>query len=274
MENIDIIKSPWQDIFINLLKSSKKEIYLASPFIKEQIAEIVANNTSKNIDIKYINSFKLSYFHRGVSDLSALGIFNNHLVEQKSVHNLHAKLFIFDEQAIITSGNLTAGGLKNNFEYGVLLKGEIVKNIKKDYLSLFNNQDYPEITIDIINKAENILSSVPKEKQRKLEIENINIFKETISNENSVEKYDGGVESIILNLKLWEKDVFICLLQISKDVFSLQDVYDFEEYLQIIHPNNNNIKPKIRQQLQYLRDIGLLEFIGGGIYKKLWSQSK
>lgn len=34
--------------------------------------------------------------------------------------------------------------------------------------------------------------------------------------------------------------------------------------------NNRNIEAKIRQQLQYLRDLGLVKFEGNGVYKKLW----
>ncbi|HDT15115.1 MAG TPA: hypothetical protein ENN55_02790 [Firmicutes bacterium] len=33
-----------------------------------------------------------------------------------------------------------------------------------------------------------------------------------------------------------------------------------------IHPENRNIKPKIRQQLQFLRDKGYLYFEGKGRY--------
>jgi type II restriction enzyme len=36
------------------------------------------------------------------------------------------------------------------------------------------------------------------------------------------------------------------------------------------HPDNRNIKDKIRQQLQYLRDLGLIEFKERGVYRKLW----
>ncbi|MFA6309249.1 MAG: hypothetical protein WC677_05850 [Clostridia bacterium] len=32
----------------------------------------------------------------------------------------------------------------------------------------------------------------------------------------------------------------------------------------------NNIEAKIRQQLQLLRDLGLVKFEGNGVYKKLW----
>ena len=37
-------------------------------------------------------------------------------------------------------------------------------------------------------------------------------------------------------------------------------------YLQRIHPRNQNVRPKIRQQLQVLRDLGLVGFTSPGIY--------
>jgi type II restriction enzyme len=33
-----------------------------------------------------------------------------------------------------------------------------------------------------------------------------------------------------------------------------------------LHPHNAHVRDKIRQQLQVLRDLGLLEFLGGGSY--------
>jgi type II restriction enzyme len=49
--------------------------------------------------------------------------------------------------------------------------------------------------------------------------------------------------------------------------FSLQEAYTSEEQLARLHPENKHIKPKIRQQLQILRDIGLLEFKARGNYR-------
>ena len=49
--------------------------------------------------------------------------------------------------------------------------------------------------------------------------------------------------------------------------FSLADAYDQEDELQKLHPHNRNVRPKIRQQLQRLRDLGLIEFLGGGTYR-------
>lgn len=66
----------------------------------------------------------------------------------------------------------------------------------------------------------------------------------------------------------WIMDVLNCVNKISSQSFTLDEVYQFENILRIKHPQNNNIKPKIRQQLQFLRDKGFIEFLGNGNYKK------
>ena len=67
--------------------------------------------------------------------------------------------------------------------------------------------------------------------------------------------------------KGWILDIMNCIDSINKKDFILQDIYAFEKDLHVIHPENKNIKPKIRQQLQFLRDKGYLEFTGDGTYK-------
>jgi len=51
--------------------------------------------------------------------------------------------------------------------------------------------------------------------------------------------------------------------------FTLNHVYKFENELKLKHPLNNYIKDKIRQQLQYLRDKGFIEFVSPGHYRKI-----
>lgn len=70
-----------------------------------------------------------------------------------------------------------------------------------------------------------------------------------------------------IEAKGWILDVLVCVDRIKKEEFTLDEVYAFEEYLQARHPLNNNVKPKIRQQLQFLRDRGLIEFVGRGRYR-------
>jgi len=154
-------------------------------------------------------------------------------------------------------------------EYGVLIQDKIVNEIKLDYLAVFDNTEYPEITLDIIEKANDILRSVPLEKRKTISVTDKALFEELINEENIEERFDGGHVSILSNLSPWKKDVFKCLLEPDKDNFTLEEVYSCESRLSQLHPNNRNVRAKIRQQLQYLRDTGLVEFIRPGMYKKL-----
>lgn len=65
----------------------------------------------------------------------------------------------------------------------------------------------------------------------------------------------------------WLLEVMRCVQRIGQPDFDLSDVYSFENELSTNFPRNNNVRPKIRQQLQVLRDSGYLEFIGSGRYR-------
>nr|WP_313973303.1 DpnI domain-containing protein [uncultured Psychrobacter sp.] len=67
----------------------------------------------------------------------------------------------------------------------------------------------------------------------------------------------------------WTLDVWQCIDRLDAN-FSLNQVYAFADLLKLKHPENNHIKDKIRQQLQVLRDRGIIEFIGRGHYHKLY----
>ena len=70
-----------------------------------------------------------------------------------------------------------------------------------------------------------------------------------------------------IEAKGWLFDISLCIDQLKKREFTLDEVYAFEPVLKAKHPANNNIKAKIRQQLQFLREKNILEFMGSGRYK-------
>lgn len=51
--------------------------------------------------------------------------------------------------------------------------------------------------------------------------------------------------------------------------FYLNEIYAFEQELSLQFPKNNYIKEKIRQQLQILRDQGVIEFLSRGKYRRI-----
>jgi type II restriction enzyme len=65
----------------------------------------------------------------------------------------------------------------------------------------------------------------------------------------------------------WLLDVMKCVESLGRRDFTLDEVYAFERHLGELYPGNQNVKPKIRQQLQYLRDRGFIDFVSRGNYR-------
>jgi type II restriction enzyme len=68
------------------------------------------------------------------------------------------------------------------------------------------------------------------------------------------------------SLRGWTLDVLRVVRQLGRREFTLGNMYAFERELKALHPKNENVRPKIRQQLQVLRDLGLLRFGAKGNY--------
>jgi type II restriction enzyme len=71
-----------------------------------------------------------------------------------------------------------------------------------------------------------------------------------------------------LNVQLrgWTLDVLKVIRRLNKTDFALSDVYQYEAELVAMHPSNRNVRPKVRQQLQVLRDLGFINFTDRGHY--------
>lgn len=72
-----------------------------------------------------------------------------------------------------------------------------------------------------------------------------------------------------LDARGWILDILNCVNQIDNRDFTLEQMYQFEDVLALKHPENHHVRDKIRQQLQILRDKGIIEFNGRGHYRKI-----
>jgi len=268
---LDIITNPSTDAFLDLVRTSQEQL-LASPFIKANVAKMILENKPTKANISLMTSYKLTNFYRKSSDLTALKYFIDKKMEVRNFPTLHAKTYIFDsERAIVTSANLTLGGLQNNYECGVFIHdSNTVKRLKSEFLKIFSDEEKVSVvTQEIISTTEGILSKVPKEKRIKFEKTEKDLFPK-IDEEPEDDLYDGGVATIANTLSGWRLDTFNVVSKVKENIFKLEHVYAYKEQLERLHPENRNIEAKIRQQLQELRDLGLIEFLGGGVYRKLW----
>ena len=265
MPKIEIIKSPWEDELLDLVEQTEKSLRFTSPFIKSKPVEKMISAKGDDVSIECITSFKLMNFYRKSSDLKALNSILNNNGTIRNHQPLHSKIYIFDEtRAIITSGNLTYGGLNANYEYGVLISDKSnVSRVIKDFYDIISSSITGKITSESIENAEQIIQSTPRE---------IGVrFKPLPFEDDESDIFDAGLFPILENLTGWKLEVFNCLESIENRTFDLNEAYEFEDALSEKYPDNHNVKDKIRQQLQYLRDLGLIEFTGNrGVYRKLW----
>lgn len=261
-----IIKTPWKNELMQLVSDAKESIKITSPFVKESVCAELLQHKKKNSSLELITSFKLMNIYNGSVDLNGL----EHILKSKGVvknfSRLHAKIYLFDEkQAIVTSSNLTNGGLVQNYEYGFYTdEPTIVSEISNDFNQLLRDETMGQIELKHIKEVRSLLQKIPKSEQIPLPAYSVNA---------SVEKNDVITlpdDIISSTLKGWKLIVFNCIQAIPKEIFTLNDINAFVPQLQNKYPKNNTIPAKIRQQLQLLRDLGLIEFLGNGNYKKLW----
>jgi len=137
---IERLQKDWRNNLLSLIKGAKNEIFISSPYVTFSGVEFIKNSISES----FLESGKLTF----LTNLSPNNIIqgsNNPEVfhSLSSVTNdfslwhlpkLHAKVYISDKvNSIVTSGNLTNGGLFNNFEYGVQISnGSESQSIYKD----------------------------------------------------------------------------------------------------------------------------------------------
>ena len=74
------------------------------------------------------------------------------------------------------------------------------------------------------------------------------------------------LQGIEWHLRGWTLDVLRAARAIGPN-FTLKQIYAQEAELLRLHPRNQNVRAKIRQQLQVLRDLDYLDFLGGGSYR-------
>ena len=75
------------------------------------------------------------------------------------------------------------------------------------------------------------------------------------------------LKDIPIQMRGWTLDVLNAIRRLGKTEFITADAYAFTRELEKLHPDNRHVKDKIRQQLQVLRDAGLLLHIERGIWR-------
>jgi len=183
----------------------------------------------------------------------------------KPYYTYHPKLYLFNKgnkvKSIIGSSNLTEGGLKKNIEANVIIEASIDDEIISDAYDTYNRLKYhpqrvlpDQEFIDIYTQ----LAKLTRKEQNKNLIRNA---KYASLNKTFLEKCKSLQRPKVTSNDLvgWLKNIYKL---IPNNEFTTQQFYTHEPELAKLYPNNKNIRPKIRQQLQVLRDMGVIKHLG------------
>lgn len=77
------------------------------------------------------------------------------------------------------------------------------------------------------------------------------------------------LNEVPLEMRGWTTLTLSVLRTFLRPQFSLVELYEKEDLFRASYPNNYNVRAKLRQQLQVLRDLEYVEFCGRGNYKLL-----
>ena len=139
MESVELINRPWRSSLAELVASASESILIAAPFIKESEAKWLCGFLQPGIEVRTlarVDSIAVSNESLDIAALRRLATASRK-ARLTALPNLHAKVFIADQKAaIVTSGNLTRGGLDANIEYGVALREpDLVRRVREDMLT-------------------------------------------------------------------------------------------------------------------------------------------
>jgi len=137
---IDLIPSPWEKAFDRLLSEAHESLLISSPYIgKEACRKLGTSGDAawrQTVRVSILTDLSRDTILSGATDVTAISKLCEEFLQLEVIFlpSIHAKVYICDERAaIVTSANMTGGGLVRNYEYGVKLRDtKLVRRIRRD----------------------------------------------------------------------------------------------------------------------------------------------
>ena len=137
-----------------------KELKIISPFVQENVLRKIQSNFDFN-NLELITRFKLEDFAMNVSSLAGLKFSVDKGASIYGIKDLHSKVYLFDKRAaIVTSANLTNGGLLSNYECGIFLTDKTLIQNLHDYFNQLKQIPSNKLSVSDCNNWEQKLAGI------------------------------------------------------------------------------------------------------------------
>lgn len=184
----------------------------------------------------------------------------------------HPKMYLArDSQiatAIIGSSNLTRRGLTTNVEANVVITEDIDAEIISQIYSTYSTLKYhPNRVIpddEFINLFAELCQKQKSQENRLAKNQPLQQLKKAFNQKAGSLQRPKPTRTDLIG---WLQIVYDVLPQ---DEFTNQEIYQYEKEFRQRYPQNQNIRAKIRQQLQVLCEMGFIEHVSKGVWKKVY----
>jgi len=156
MNASSVLTGPWQRTLETLVSSARSRLTLCAPYVSERGVSVVRDARrgapETNCAVLVLTDLSPLAVCAGATDPCAVASLGQTLSNVRTVHlpRLHAKVYAADGAcAVVTSGNLTDGGLRANHECGLLVENaELAGRIEAEiaaYAALGAEVDRPTL---------------------------------------------------------------------------------------------------------------------------------
>ncbi len=248
------------------LRECSVRFLIASPYIGSFLSAAAARLSPK-VATTLLTRTDLRDFGLGSSDIEAVCGIARQGGKILSLAGLHAKVYVIDnERALVTSANATRSGMTRNWECGVALDDPSeIEDLARLVLRGFGSSQSPQAwglgEIELLRGPVQALRKLLPPIKKLLKLELIT-FPPIELNPESQREFLSGFSG-------WTKLGLEGMLSQPKDFFTLESfVATCKPLVAARFPRNKFVREQLRKQLQRLRDLGLVEFLGGGNYRR------
>ena len=267
---MQVVTTPTFDWLAQHAPACNSRLLVGSPYVNNGIIGLTAL-VPKEASRTLVTRTDLRDFAVGSSSLDTLYALEKDGVSIRSLSNLHAKLYIFDDTvALVTSANATHSGLRRNHECGLTTTDRrTVRSLARSLLRGFGaemspRRVKPEDMEEMYLQLETITVSMPKRAHIPFQL--------SPSPPPKPEFFIPDRERFVRRFKGWQRLTVQGVLEMPETGFRMEELLALCGPRAVQrYPRNQHVAAKLRQQLQLLRDKGVVEFVTPGFYRRTMS---
>ncbi len=264
MNDLQIVTTPTFDWLAERARACKSRMLVGSPYVNKGILKL-SDMVSDGVTRTLVTRTDLRDFALGSSSLGTLCTLAGQGVAVHSLHGLHAKIYVFDDtSALVTSANATNAGMRRNLECGLGTgDSQVVQDLADSLLSGFGAEEPPPKVSHIELQAlyaplETIRAKLPE----------LPLIPQEVDSPVEATFSISDKDALLNGFDRWQRLTLEGVLKMPIEGFHMTDLLKVcEPVAAVRYPGNNTVRPQLRKQLQSLRDLGIVEFMGGGHYR-------